>query len=213
MKSNKLKKVLSGVSAFTLMSLAAAPLTAGADTSVFSGQGAYGDMLNNVQNNGNGIFQLEVVAFENATKSGSSKTNSSGAEVLGISANGDWTTCWFAYGSTDTVSFSTNGSIPMQVTASGSVQVTWYDCWGVQPSITETVPFVMNLSANRDDVESQMDTTHHQIGNIKYDGHSDWSRASAAINASSISSPAFGTVTPTMGFVGHSKGTGHTITK
>lgn len=213
MKSNKLKKVLSGVSAFAVMSMAAAPLTAGADSSVFSGKGAYGDMDYYVDNTGNGGSDLEVFVFENASKSGSSKTNSSGAEVLGISYNGDYTNCWWAYGSTDTVLFSTNGSIPMQVTASGSVQVTWYDCWGVQPSFTETMPFVMNLSANRDDVESQMITGHSTYGNITVSGHSDYSRASAVANGSSISSPFLGTVTPSRGWVGHSRDTGHTITK
>jgi len=209
--SNKLKTVLTGVSAFALMSMAAAPLTAGADTSVFSGKGAYGDMGND---NAGGGLALKVFAFENATSSRSNKTNSSGAEVWGFNWDGTWTgSCWFGYGVTDTIQFAATGSIPMQVTASGSAQVTWDDYCNGQPSFTETVPFVMNLSAIRAEVESELITTHSEYGNIKINDHSDYSRAGATSNASSITSPAFGTVTPSAAFVGHSRDISHTITR
>jgi hypothetical protein len=189
--------------------MAAAPLTAGAGTTNFSGKGAYGDVGN--FGDWNGGVALEVFAFENATSSGSNKTNSSGAEVLGFSDNGG--SCWSGYGVTDTIQFTATSSIPRQVTASGSAQVTWDDYCNGQPSFTETVPFVMNLSAVRDDVESQLTTSHTEYGNIKINGHSDFSRAGATSSASSITSPAFGTVTPSFGFVGHSREIAHTITR
>ena len=206
MKSNKLKKVLSGVSAFALMSMATAPLTAGADTTSYSTSGAFGTLSGS-----NGSLELEVRASEFAERAGSNKINGSGASVQGF--NYDASGCWVGFGFTDptsTIQFKDTGALPNQVTASGSVPVTWTnwcDISGNLTSFTETVTFNMDLSAMTGQTISHFGTTQDVYGDtgVKVNTHFDTSDAPAASNASSISSPRFGTVTPTSGSVGRGK--------
>ena len=183
-----------------------APLTAGADTSVFFGKDAYGYISGS-----NGNLSLQAYSFEGATKSKSDKTNSSGAYIYGSNYTGS--ECWDGYGFTDTIQFQfkkTTGSLPKQLTASGSVLLTWVEyCTGSYPypSFTETVTFNMDLRAMIDQAYSIWSADHSEYGNVKTNGHYDYSYApAAAVNGSSISSPAFGTVTPSNGEIGRSKG-------
>lgn len=198
MKTNMKTNMKSAIAACGFLAAVSAPLTAGADTFVFSGKGAFGNMWGS-----NGSLYLEANAFENATKSKSDKTTSAGASVYG--SNYDGSSCWYGYGFTELIEFAKQGSLPEQVSASGSVPVTWDDYCGGQQSFTETVPFDMDLSALTDQASSNWGTTHYEYGNTKVNSHFDYSSAPAAPNASSISSPAFGTVNPSYGYVGRSK--------
>ena len=194
--------IKSAIAACGFLTVVSVPLTAGADTSIFSGKSAYG-----LINGENGNLFLWATSFEQVTKSKLDKTNSPGAYIYGTNVRGP--ECWSGYGFTDTIQFKATGSLPKQITASGSVLVTWYEyCVGL-PTFTETVTFNMDLRAMTDQAFSNWGTYHYEYGNVKVNVHYNDSSAPAALNSSSISSPEFGTVTPSNGQIGRSKG--HTV--
>lgn len=185
-----------------------APLIAGADTFTFSSKGATGDMSGS-----NGNLDLWVTASENTSQSKSNKSGSSGAYV-----SGNYYTlseCWYGYGSADTISFkSTKGPVvPKNVTASGTISVTWYEYCGTNQVIPDTVTFNENLTAMGNQAYSSWGTNHYEYGNIKENNHSDYSSAPASVGASSITSQYFGAVVVNGGTVSQSKSHDVQITK
>jgi len=190
-----------------------APLTAGADTSTVSSKGVYGHMSGY---NSAGTLLLNVDAYENTTQSKSKKTGLPGASAYGEYRVG--LECWFGEGSTDTIQFKANGSLPKQVTASGEIEVVWTEyCNSVDPHPTRSdkVTFNMNLTAMSDKASSYWGTTHSEYGNIRVNYHYDTIRAPATVNASSsLSSELYGAVNNIdSGDVGRSKTHNVEITK
>lgn len=183
------------------------PLTVGAETFVFSGKDAYGNM--GYDSGQVSVFQNgQVSVFQNATKSKSfPKTVTSGAYFYGSyydSSNG----CYFSgWGSTtERITFkATTGR--RTITASGAIPVVW-SCYSGEDlfEYPDTVSFNMNLSAISDQESRSWGTNHYEYGVFKQNNHFDSSYASAALNASSITSTRFGSWVPTYGSVGNSKG-------
>jgi hypothetical protein len=186
------------------LAVASAPLTVGAETSVFSGKGAFGEMFNS-----NGNLQIYVRAFEKTTQSKSKKSGSSGAYIQAMyftfgQERGQ--ECWVGDGSTDTVQFKATGTLPNKVTASGTISITWYDMCSIDDAfVVDTITFYEDLTAMSDQSYSNWGTTHQEFGNIKIDNHFDYSYTPASVNASFISSEAFGTFTLEGGKIGQSR--------
>jgi hypothetical protein len=63
----------------------------------------------------------------------------------------------------------------------------------------------MDMSALKDEAWAYWGTRHSQYGKSKANYNYSYSSAPAVANASSITSPAFGTLTPSYGWVGQSK--------
>lgn len=184
-----------------------APLSAGADTQLFSGKGATGSMYGY-----SGPLSFSVNAFENVTNSNkSNKIDSSGAYAYGNYYTGSQ--CWVGWGSTDTVQVKSVGTLPKQVTATGSILMNWYEWCSGSGSFTETITFNMDLSAIKDQASQNWANIHNEYGTYKYSYISDSSSAPAAINGSYFSSPSFGTIIPNYGYVGQSKYHSVTIAK
>ena len=186
-----------------IVSLVAAisiPLTASADTSVFSGKGAIGQTTG-----ANGNLRLWVDAIEYATKSKSQKEGLSVAYVSGNYYTDD--TCWHGDAITDSIQFKAIGKTPNRITFSGSAQMSWYDVCGGNSQFTEEVTFNIDLNALTDQADSRWGTTHEEYGDIyKVNQHFDQSQAPASPDPGSyINSPRFGTVNPDDGFVGQVK--------
>ncbi len=186
------------IAAGGLIAAVLVPLTADADTTIFSGKGSSASVSGS-----NGTLSLYASAFANTTQSKSNKTNSSGASLSGTNYTGSQ--CWYGYGSTDTIEFRATGPLPKRVTASGSVLVTWYEFCSLFTSITETVTFNIDASAMTDQVYQNRTTSQYEFGNTKVNSNYDYSFAPASGAASSISSPTFGTVIPNSGSVGQSR--------
>ena len=185
--------IKSAIAACGLLTTMSAPLAVGADTIVFSGKGAFGSMLIMNEN-----MYMQVEASEDINGTDSPIAYFNGSSYTGSE-------CWYGYGSTNTIQFKATGSPLTRVTASGEFLVTWFEYCGSYAFFTETVPFTMDLSAITHQVSRNWGTTHQEYGNTKVDNHYDYSYAPAATNASSISSPYLGTVTPNYGSVGQSK--------
>jgi hypothetical protein len=180
-----------------------APLAA-AQTNVFSGKDAFGEITGW---SAEGKLYADVSFFESSTKSKSNKTESSGAYFNGYSFAGS--ECWYGSGSTDSIQFTAaGGPTPKQVTASGSISVTWYEYCSSFGEFTETVSFMANLTAIKDQTSHNWGTNHYEYGNVRVNSNFNYSYSPATVSAS-ITSPAFGTVTQPWGSIGKSKG--HTV--
>lgn len=183
----------------SLITTLSIPLTASADTILFSGKGAIGQATG-----ANGNLRLWASAIETATKSKSQKEGLSIASVSGNYYTDD--TCWHGDATTDSIQFKAIGKTPKRITFSGSAQMSWYDvCGGDQ--FTEEVTFNIELNALTDQADSRWGTTHEEYGTIyKVNQHFDQSQAPASPDSGSyINSPRFGTVNPDDGFVGQVK--------
>ncbi len=179
--------------------------SAAAQTNVFSGKDAFGFISGS---SAEGNLYGEVYFFENSTKSKSNKTETSGAYFYGNYFAGS--ECWYGYGSTDNIQFTVGGgTTPKQATASGAISVTWYEYCSSFGERTETVSFAANLTAINDQTYHNWGTNHYEYGNVKVNSNSNYSFSPALVGGSSITSPAFGTVTPISGSIGKSKG--HTV--
>jgi hypothetical protein len=185
------------MAACSLIAGIAAPLTAGAETYVFSGRGAYGQA-----GGSNGSLYMDFYAFQEATKSKSVKSKSSGVWVYGSYYAGP--ECWTGYAFIDNVTFQSGGKL-QRVVAVGSVPMTWYEYCGSYAALTEDITFNIDLTALTDQMSSSWGSAHDEYGNIRINRNYNSSSAPAATEASSITSPAFGTVTPSYGYVGQSK--------
>lgn len=204
--------IKSAIAACGFLVAVSVPLTAAAEAIVFSGKDAFGAMSGS---SGDGNLYLDVVSFESTTQSKSNKTSSSGAYLYGSYYTGS--ECWYGFGFADNIQlkFDAKGSLPKQVTASGEVLVTWIEyCNAPYSEFTETVTFNGDMTAMRDQASHSWGTNHYEYGNIiKVNDNFNYSSTPAAVSASSISSPAFGTVTPSWGYVGTSKGHSVQITR
>lgn len=183
-----------------LFAAISAPLTASADTSVFSGKGAIGETTGE-----NGNLRLWVLAIEQTTKSKSQKEGSPAAYLSGNYYTTD--TCWRGDAITDSIQFKAIGNIPKRITFSGSAQMSWLDVCGGNSQFTEEVTFNIDLNALTDQADSRWGTTHQEYGNtLKINQHFDLSQAPASPDSGSyINSPRFGTVNPDDGLVGQAK--------
>lgn len=200
--------IKSAIAACGLLAAVSMPLTAGTDTSFFSGKESYGSIGGFTQDN----VYLEVSAFKVTAMSRSNKTNSPGASIFGYFV--DESGCsWNGSGSTDTIQFKATGSpnsIPETVTASGSVSITWESyCSSLttppSPIPEDTVRFEMNLSALTDQGSSNWGTSHTEYADIRINSHFNQKQAPAAVNDSSFISSNFGSVTISSAYVGQSK--------
>lgn len=191
--------IRSTIAALGVLAAASTSLPAGAETFVFSGKNASGLIQGS-----NGSLYLLAEAFENTSSSKSNKSGNAGAYVYGSYYTG--TECWDGWGSTDAIKFKATGS-PKQINASGTVTVMWYEyCSGLYPApIVDTVTFNQNLTAIRDQENSNWGTSHYESGNYKYNYHYDYSSTPASFNDSSLSSQYFGQVSLYYGYVGRSK--------
>jgi hypothetical protein len=189
-----------------VLAAVSAPLpVAAAQANVFSGKDAFGFISGS---SAEGNLYGEVYFFESSTKSKSNKNESSGAYFSGSYFTGS--ECWFGYGSTDNIQFTAaGGPIPKQVTASGAISVTWFEYCSSFSEFTETVNFMANLTAIKDQTYHNWGTNHYEYGNVRVNSNFNYSNSPATVSAASITSPAFGTVTPVSGYIGKSKG--HTV--
>jgi hypothetical protein len=209
------KQIKSTIAVCGFLAAMSAPLTTEADTTVFSGKDAYGEMWGSMWGS-DGNWYTDVWTLQSASQSKSDKTNSSGAYFWGTYYSYSGTSCWYGFGFTDAIEFAATGKTPSNVsnvTASGSVSVTWDDwCGGADP-ITENVTFNLNLSAITDQTYSSFGSDHYEYGATKVNSHYDIVSAPATSNDSVITSPSFGAITPINSVVGTSKGHSVTITK
>ncbi len=174
----------------------AAALAAAADTFVFYGRGSFGDMSGQ-----NGNLSMDIYATETSSQIGPDKAVSPGALFSGTYYTA--TKCWYGYGETTSIQFKATGPLPNQLTASGSIAVTWVNYCGAPSSFTETITFSGDWSAITDQANLQYFATHSQYGNtVRLNVHNVSNSAPATVSGGTISSPAFGTVTPTDGSVG-----------
>jgi hypothetical protein len=189
-----------------VLAAVSAPLpVAAAQTNVFSGKDAFGSISGS---SAEGNLYADVYFFESTTKSKSNKTESSGAYFSGSYFAGS--ECWYGSGFADNIQFTAaGGPIPKQVSASGSISVTWYEYCSSFGEFTETVNFMANLTAIKDETYRNWGTNHYEYGNVRVNSNFNYSYSPAMVSAASITSPAFGTVTPLWGSVGKSKG--HTV--
>jgi hypothetical protein len=174
-------------------------LTAQADTTVFSGQGAY---IETSAQNGSLYFYLTAV--ESASKSKSVKNSSSGAYASGFYDDG--TTSYYFNGDTNIIELKANGTVPNKVTASGSITGTWVACdkdYNCVDYAADSVQFSLEASALTDQVYGYWGTRQIK-GAYKQNEKYDSSFAPATLNNSVITST-FGTLNPTGGNVGQFK--------
>lgn len=185
-----------------LLAAVSTPLIAEADTFILSGSEAYGDLSGS-----KGNLSLYVTAFENTSKSKSTKSGSPGAYASGNYYDASTGECWFAYGYTDNIQFKAMGSLAKKVTASGAVPVTWHEyCSGSYSVVTDTVLFNEDLSAIGIQANTSWGTKHIDYGYLKQNIHFDSRIATATVDASSsLSSEHFGEVIIFQGNVGESK--------
>jgi hypothetical protein len=188
------------IAACGFIAAVSAPLTAGAGTSVFSGQGPYVD-----SNGYDGDLSFQVSAFERATKNKSVKANSSGVSAYGDYFDGTY--YYYFYGETTNIQLEATGKIPDKVIASGSIPGTWIPCdidCHLDLAIPDTLVFNVNADAVIDQATNRYGTIHYVYPPYKVNDHFEDSSATAAFNSSSIKS-IFGTVNLTFGWVGQSK--------
>ena len=183
-----------------LIATISTPLTASAETNVFSGKGAYGEISGH-----NGNLYLYADAFEEVFKSKANKNKSAGVYISGY--NYTSSACWYTYFEhSNDVEFKATGSLPRHVIASGSAEVTWNDYCGGNSPITGTVTISIDLTAMTDEAFSSWGTSHSEYPDHKYNYHFNYSSAPAYASADSfISSPAFGDVGGDTAQLGQSK--------
>ena len=89
-----------------ILTASAVPLTVNAATNVFSGKNMYGH-LSGINSSGAGSSQMDVYAFQSASKDNSGTTNFSGADVSEYIYNNN--SCSWGYGSSiNNIKFSNN---------------------------------------------------------------------------------------------------------
>jgi hypothetical protein len=182
------------------------PLKSVGETIIFSEEGLFGDMSSPDFNH-----RMYVYASESATQIKSNvpevkKTNTPGAQIGGTYYRGS--ECWSGYGFTDNIQFKATGSLPKQVSASGSALVTWEDQCSNSvpyPSFTDNVSFTMNVKAISDITELNRYNTHREFGRTKVITHVDTIFAWATPINSYISSETFGEFIPVTAHAGKSK--------
>ncbi len=169
------------------------PLLAHADTLVESFKGAFGGMTGK-----NGNLTMEVHTSASLPPDGAGPTSYFfGSNYVG-------TKCWVGYGVATSVEFKAMGTLPNQVTVSGTIPVTWVNYCGAPSSFTETITFNGTLNAITDQGNRDFDVLHQEFGGVvRFNIIDDQTWAPATPNGS-ISSPAFGTVIPNIATVGQS---------
>ncbi len=194
-KTNK-----SAIMAWIFFAAWTVPLGADAGTFTFFGKDAFAAMSDS---NGAGL-SMSLGVFEASTL-GASSMNGAGAFVVGTNYLSNQ--CWFGFGTTDDLKFA--ASDVRHVTASGSVNMTWFEFCSTfssaHTSFTETVTFNGNWSAVRDLTARDWGTGHREYGDFKNDSVFDEIVAPATVTGGTIQSPAFGGVNPAAGEVGDAK--------
>ncbi|MGZ8194564.1 MAG: hypothetical protein ACXWTH_02955 [Methylosarcina sp.] len=159
-----MSKITTGaIAAFGLIAAAFTPLAAEAKAAVtvFSGSEAFVQVFYNYYDDSGNYWDINVGAFENASKSKSVKGISSGAIVWGSAWDGTY--FYFLNGDTTSITFKAEGALPKNVTASGSIPVIVTTCdWSFEncTDSSDTVTFNLNADALRDQAESRSGVEH-----------------------------------------------------
>lgn len=185
------------VAVFLAMNAMAEPFT-------FSGKGLYGRMSGV---SGDRKLFMNISAIESTTR-GTFVNNLS--NPAGANFSGNYFTeseCWYGFGFSNNIQYDTDDSILNQITISGEISVTWVEyCTGSNAKFTETLAFNGKMTTVHGPANRKWGTNYSEYGkNIKVNEHYNNTDIPATISDSLISSPAFGSVIPDVGYIGQSK--------
>lgn len=193
MKKMKIKSVLAASLLFA--ALTASPgAAAGAFT--FLGQNTFATALGT---NGIGLT-LSLDAFQAAT---TAVSRAPSASVLVIGTNYTQAQCWFGFGHSNSIQFSSLDA--KHVMASGSVTMNWFEFCTTFASFTETLTFSGSWSALQELTARRKGAIRSEYGTVVDDSSYDETVAPATVAGGYIVSPAFGAVNPGGGDVGVAK--------